>query len=77
MYDKDHLVGFRDEATMFDVDTKARREPLPMTSTSGTFQPVYFFNSEMFELIKGIRERGKETSIHAPVQNIIFINPES
>ena len=39
-YDKDHLIGFRDEATMFDVDTKARREPLPMTSMSGTFQPV-------------------------------------
>ena len=42
-FDKDHLIGFRDEATMFDVDTKARREPLPMTSTSGTFEPVLHY----------------------------------
>ena len=42
-YDKDHLVGFRDEATMFDVDTKARREPSPMTSTSGTFEHVLHY----------------------------------
>ena len=67
--DKDHLIGFRDEATMFDVDTKARREPLPMTSTSGTFEPVLHYtmvckNSEskslslwIKDILKGEREK--------------------
>ena len=33
-------MGFRDEDTMFGVDTKARRELLPTTSMSGIFEPV-------------------------------------
>ena len=39
-YEEDHFDGFRGEATTFDVDTKARREPLQMTSMSGIFEPV-------------------------------------
>ena len=36
------LMGFRDEDTMFGVDTKARRELLPTTSMSGMFEPAVY-----------------------------------
>ena len=82
-YDKDHLDGFRDEATMFDVDTKARREPLPMTSMSGIFEPVLHLtmvcknseNKSVSLLIIGILRGEWKRNEYTPIQNII--NPAS
>ena len=43
------LMDFRDEDTMFGVDTKARRGLLPTTSMSGMFELVVYFSASFQE----------------------------